>query len=498
MTSERRRLVLGTSWTLASTLVALLAGAILSPILVLYLGVDGYGIWASAIAVASLFGIVGDLGVSGALTKLVAEREGNPEGLGSLAGTAVVFGLGTGGVAGGALAIVSRFIGAYGSYTAFGLLLIIQAVQMPFGVATASLLGLLQGRRHFRRLALLTVVQSVAGVALTISLLLLGEGLVGVMVASALTSILVFAMQLILNRNDLAYHGVVAAKEDLQRLVPFGIQLTATNALSTMLYQVDIVALSIVSGNPAIVGVYALAVFITRAFWIIPGSVSMTTYPVTSQYAAAKEWPRISRYLSTALLASVAIIGALASAFILFGRPLLRLFFGPASLGAYDLALVLLVGTGFLGCLRSVAPSIPAAGRPDIGLWISAAGAGSLVVLSLTLSSIFGAAGTALAVCISFSFVAALLVWAIENYVLRPTGTHFEFKKVLLTSGAGIIGSTLSLLVALPENAGSSAVAADVLIWAGIAAILGLVSGGRETWGDLLSRPRTVSPGREG
>ncbi len=498
MMSERRRLVLGTSWTLASTLVALLAGAVLNPILVLYLGVYGYGIWASAIAIASLFGIVGDLGVSGALTKFVAERKGKPEGLGSLAGTAVVFGLCAGGVAGVALAIVSRFIGSYGSYTTFGLLLEIQAAQMPFNLATASLLGLLQGRRHFRRLALLTMVQAAGGLALAIAFLFLGQGLVGVMVASVLTSILVFAMQVVLNRKDIAYRGVIAAKGDLQRLVPFGIQLTATNALSTLLYQVDIVALSIVSGNPATVGMYALAVFITRAFWIIPGSVSTTTYPVTSQYAAAREWPRISRYLSTALLASVAIIGALASAFILFGRPLLRLFFGPASLGAYDLALVLLVGTGFLGCLRSVASSIPAAGRPDIGLWISAAGAGSLVVLSLVLSSMFGALGAALAVCICFSFVAFLLVWAIERYVLRPVGTHIEFRKVLLTSGGAFIGSAVSLLLALPENAGTSAVAADMLIWTGIAAILGIVSGGRETWGDLLRRPEPASPGRDG
>src|SRR3989442_14044851 len=158
MTSERRRLVLGTSWTLASTLVALLAGAVLNPVLVLYLGVDGYGIWASAIAVASLFGIVGDLGVSGALTKFVAEREGRPEGLGSLAGTAVVFGLGAGGVAGVALAIVSRFIGAYGSSTASRVLIIIQTVQMPFGGATPSLLCLLPGRRAFRRFGLLTGV----------------------------------------------------------------------------------------------------------------------------------------------------------------------------------------------------------------------------------------------------------------------------------------------------------------------------------------------------
>jgi len=44
MITERRRLVLGTSWTFASTLVALVVGAILNPVLVLFLGVGGYGI----------------------------------------------------------------------------------------------------------------------------------------------------------------------------------------------------------------------------------------------------------------------------------------------------------------------------------------------------------------------------------------------------------------------------------------------------------------------
>src|SRR5437867_963527 len=80
MSSERRRLLLGTSWTFASTLVALVVGAVLNLVLVLYLGVGGYGIWASAIAVASLFGMAGDLGVSGALIKFTSEREATGEG----------------------------------------------------------------------------------------------------------------------------------------------------------------------------------------------------------------------------------------------------------------------------------------------------------------------------------------------------------------------------------------------------------------------------------
>src|SRR2546422_272749 len=54
MTSERHRLITGTSWTLFATLVGLSAGVILPPLLVVYVGIDGYGVWASAGAIASV------------------------------------------------------------------------------------------------------------------------------------------------------------------------------------------------------------------------------------------------------------------------------------------------------------------------------------------------------------------------------------------------------------------------------------------------------------
>src|SRR5947208_16586054 len=100
MSSERRRLLLGPSWTLASSLVALVAGMFLNPVLVLYLGVGGFGTWASAIALASIFGLAGDLGVAAALTKIVAERRGMQKGIESLGGSALVLALATGGIPG--------------------------------------------------------------------------------------------------------------------------------------------------------------------------------------------------------------------------------------------------------------------------------------------------------------------------------------------------------------------------------------------------------------
>src|SRR5436190_13967879 len=128
MSSERRRLLAGTSWTLASTLVALVAGTILNPVLVLYLGVRGFGTWASAIAFASIFGLAGDLGVAAALTKTVAERRGVHRGIESMGGSAVVLALTAGCLAGAALFAVSAFMAGYVNSPDFPALLRLQAL----------------------------------------------------------------------------------------------------------------------------------------------------------------------------------------------------------------------------------------------------------------------------------------------------------------------------------------------------------------------------------
>ena len=107
MTSERHRLITGTSWTLFATLVGLSAGVILRPLLVVYVGIDGYGVWASAGAIASVFGLGSDLGVGGALTKVVAQRQGEERGSGTSVSSALLFGLAAGAIAGLVLAVFS-------------------------------------------------------------------------------------------------------------------------------------------------------------------------------------------------------------------------------------------------------------------------------------------------------------------------------------------------------------------------------------------------------
>lgn len=490
MASERRKLAIGASWTAASTLVALIAAAILNPLIVVYLGVDGYGIWATAIAIASLVGLGGDLGVAGALTKFVAERKGQRKEVGSLAGSALVFGLLAGLVAGAALMGLSLGMRGYLGHPQFPLLLQLQAAQMPFNLGTASLLAVLQGGRQFRKLALFGIAQSVGGLSASLAFIVAGQGLAGVMIAGLMTSALGFGCLLLTCRRDLHYGGFATLRSDIRRLVPFGIALTATNALSTVLYRVDVVVLSFLVQAPTVVGAYALAVFITRGLWILPSSISTTTYPAVSQYSAAGEHDRVSRYLPAALTASAALTGILATSLILFGRPALQVVFGPGAQAAYEYALWLLIGTAALGTLRSVAPSLPAIGRPVLGFAISAVSATILTALALAMTAAFGATGASVAVSVAFTIDAALLVWAIDRYILRPKPGLMSSRTVVRTAAVAVVAAVGAVGLASPiETTLAHAAAGAVLLIAASVALI-KASGGRDTWGPFLGRPR--------
>lgn len=488
MSSERRKLVLGAGWTLAATVVGLGAGAILNPVLVLYLGVGGYGVWASAIAIASLFGIGGDLGVSGALTKFIAEGRRRQIARESLAASALGFGLLAGCIGGLALAALSLFMEGYVGYARFPLLLQILALQMPFNLGATSLTALLQGHREFRKLSLFSVGQSLANLSASVAFLALGLDIPGVMIAALLTSALLFVGLLVSTRRELVYGGTGALHADIRRLVPFGLSLTATNALSTVTYEADVVIVSFLVRNPLIIGAYALAVFVTRSLWILPGSIGTTTYPVISEYAAAKESRRVSRYLSTAMVASIAVTGVLASALVLFGRPVLRSVFGPDSGAAFDFAVLLLLGTAGLGSMRAVGSAITAVGRPDVGLRVFALGAATLLPACFMMTSLWGATGAAVSVSIAFMVVAVALIRAVDRYVLHPEPGLLKAPRVAVTATIATAAGILSLAFAAPANPGPiQLIAGAIFLVSASLALLG-ASGGRETWGRFFGK----------
>ncbi len=409
---------MGTSWTMTSTIVGVIIGLVSRPVLVEFVGIDGYGVWASAIAVAAMFSLGGDLGVASALPKIVAERRSQRKDEGTIASSGLLFALFTGAIAGAALLLSSPFIGQRIAFPDFPLLLQIQSVQMPFNFGIGSLLALLQGGRSFRAYSLSTILLASANLVFMTLLLSLGAGLVGVMVASLLSTTLLFALLVVTYRKWLPVPNFRDLRADLTQLVPVGLQLTVSIFLSRIMYQVDVVILSFWTVDPTIVGSYSLAVFVARVLWILPGSIGLTTYPVVSEYFVQRDSRRLSAYLRTALT------------------------------------------------------------RPGVAVRISAAGAILTSIFSLLITPIAGSSGTAIAVSISFLWVSVALVWATDKYVLPREGRSQFYRKLGPVVAGAIVFSLAAIPFAAPESDSWALVVAGVIWGAGSVALL-IASGGR-------------------
>ena len=160
--------------------------------------------------------------------------------------------------------------------------------------------------------------------------------------------------------------------------------------------------------------------------------------------------------------------------------------FGPDSLPAFDYALFLVPGTAVLGCLRSVASSIPGSGRPDIGFRIAAFGAGLLLFLSVTMTLMWGVLGTATAVSVTFILVGVTLARSINRFVIRGEPGLLSSNRVRFPALVGFVASGLALLVAVSLVLDLTRSIAFLLIWIVVSASLVLASGGKETWGTFF------------
>ena len=123
-------------------------------------------------------------------------------------------------------------------------------------------------------------------------------------------------------------------------------------------------------------------------------------------------------------------------------------------------------------------------------------GAGLLLALAVPLVSAFAAVGAAIAVTMAFSVVAILLVWSLHHYVLLPQGVAFDTKRAALAGSSAIILVGASLFFSLPTNPSVESGFVAGLFCTLALIVMVEVSGGRQTWTALMTRPRGPSAER--
>ncbi|HEX9944534.1 MAG TPA: polysaccharide biosynthesis C-terminal domain-containing protein [Thermoanaerobaculia bacterium] len=174
------------------------------------------------------------------------------------------------------------------------------------------------------------------------------------------------------------------------------------------------------------VAVYGIAATLLQVMAAIP---STANYVVPQEFSVLyadgrrREMERLARTAATlvAMLSAACLAGLL-----LFGRPLIRLAYGPSYVGAWGILLVLALGAFWDSASGAAGYALQMAGHHVRLLVLTIGGAALNVALSLALAPVWGAYGIALATTLTLIALNLAMVWSARKLVGIRTFVYIE------------------------------------------------------------------------
>ncbi|MBI5093099.1 MAG: flippase [Candidatus Hydrogenedentes bacterium] len=433
------------------SVVKILASAIASPLLTRILGAEGYGLYASYLAILFLASPVANLGTSQSLTKTIAE---GPEDVHWRRKTALyILRLNTLGVllVGGSVTAVVYWHAPGGASRALltatfiGSLVLEQAFYFSRGI----LYGL-----HREELAgIPAAIGSVISPAVGVALAAYGLGVFGVAAGLLTGDLCVAILTLTFTIRSLAAGRTAATTEThplpTAGIFSFGLTSMLFAVLSMALYRADIILVRILAHDTADAGLYATAVQLSEFVWVIPLAVEGIMLQSTARLWAENRTDRITDILSRLLRYTALGTSFLLAIVTVFASDILRLYFGAPFAGADTALLILIPGVFSFSLARVMWPVIQAKGK--VLPLVSVVGVATLVNIVLNLLCIprWGAEGAAIAASISYGGVAFAYVWLLRARSVHPL-QGLSLIRLAITFGLAIAAMTLVRLIPIP------------------------------------------------
>jgi len=293
-----------------------------------------------------------------------------------------------------------------------GLLKMLSPV-FPFTLVGGALLGMLNGLREMKTHAAATIIQSVLMVIITVVLIYCGFGVAGAVVGVVLSSVgsCAFLIWACRRHFDITLEGY---RQTTRKLLGFGAQIFGANAINMINYQADIVLIGYFL-TATDVGYYAVAVGLSKFFWIIPQAIQTITYPATSEYWANNNHSALQTMIDKSMKYTACVLLPIGLGVGFFARDIITLMFGEGFVYAVLPLQILIVGTVIFGIFKSVGGSLLSIGRADLSLKITGMGAFVNVLLNLLLIPMLGIFGAAMATTLSFLLMAFLSLYLIHK-----------------------------------------------------------------------------------
>jgi len=425
------------SWLTLGPFLRLLIGIPLAGFTAYHLGLVGYGEFTLTFSFAVMFNALANLGLNDVLVRTVAQRPDESQALwSSVVAFKVVLLLGY-------VMVATLAAWALGySPTLIWLVLLLSAMQGSLSFDNSARAVFL-GQQLTRILGIMDVVKVLVETTLTVTVLLLGYGVVmlaGVRLTLAICTIL---LTLVVLFRHLRVRFRMPQFQIAVSLLPAGLRFASASVIQSVYDRIGIVLLGHLIGAHAVALASAATVLTEKLYWFLP-SVQSAIFPVfSSLHTAARE--RLGPAFTRALRYQAVLAVGCGLGISLLGPWVIRLLFP----GKFWSAGTLLTILGWVCVLRLMSSFfvtvLQSLGKERQVSWIAAAQCGLYLCTTVLFIHLWGLSGFAWAY-----LTAETTAVTLQAFLLMHTGilTQSNILSVLTTLGSGL--AVFCLTVFLP------------------------------------------------
>jgi O-antigen/teichoic acid export membrane protein len=430
ITKSKKKFTFDVGWVFASSIIVLLLHFFQKPIMARFLGPDGLGLFSMAMMIVGIIELIALFGIDGALVKFVAEYKEQKEKLYSLFSSAIFTILIIGIIVSSALFVFSDTFANVFDMPSLSLLLKIYAIAFPFSLAHGIILGYFTGLREMRYYAFIRILQASLALAFIVAFLMIGLGVEGAILGTVFAIVVTVCVAMVIVKRFIHF-TVSDYKKSTKMLTSFGSRLVGANMIGQIYYYIDIIMIGYFLTSTE-VGYYAVAISLSRFFWLVPRAIATVAYPTISEYWAKNDLQAINKLVDKATKYSACILVFAGMSVIFFAKDIITFLFTPEFLPAVLPLTILIIGTVTSGILRSVGGLFASVGKVNLVLKISAIGAVGDIILNIALIPTYGILGAATATTTSYVLSVGISLYFLRKALEIKLDTRWYMKMAML------------------------------------------------------------------
>ena len=401
-------LVTSTGLTLATRFAAFAFSLATNVMLARSLGPEGRGVYAVAVLIPALIGLVAQLGIGPAnvyhFSKGLVDAD-------ELIGHATALAMLLGSLCFGCVLVYIDTLGHGRIAGIAGQFVLVSCAALPFTLLTAFLQGILTGAQRFALFnATLLAQYALPTFALAVILLTLRGSTMGAVVAWTVSAI-VCGVVTLSSVRPLGRLSVRLRRATLSRLFRFGLISYFGSLTSFVNYRFDVLLVNLFAGARQ-VGLYSVGTGLAEVVWYLANAAGIVLAPRVAS-SEARDADRLTEAVCRVVATLALVMGGVLAVFAPF---LVVVFFGQAFAESVWAVWLLLPGIVTFSVGRILSMYLLGRNRLKVDLAASLCGLVVTLVLDLALIPHFGFRGAAVASSIAYTCAMLVdLTWVIRN-----------------------------------------------------------------------------------